>query len=95
MPSFSRRLRSSRAFASSVSRWRTASCSCPEVSKRLRTWRTVFASEASACSSATFASAVSSCTSGVPAFTKSVSFAAIFTTVPGTCEVIWTTSPFT
>jgi hypothetical protein len=61
----------------------------------LRTWRTVFASWLSACSSATLASAVSSCTSVVPAFTKSVSFAAMPTTVPGTCEVICTTLPFT
>ena len=60
-----------------------------------RTSRTVCASDACACASATSASARSSVTSVWPAFTKSVSSALTDTTVPATCGVICTRLPCT
>ena len=59
------------------------------------TWRTAWPRLASACSSATRASAGSSWTSGDPAFTKSVSSARMAVTVPPICGVIWITLPCT
>jgi hypothetical protein len=69
---------------------------CPQgavVDEQVRDWRTVCASCASAASSATRASAGSRRTRVWPALTKSVSSAAIATTVPATCGVSWTTLP--
>ena len=85
--------RSTSLCARAVSASRAAICafSEPLLTYIVRTSRTVCASCASACSSATWASAGSSRTSDWPALTKSVSSALMATTVPETCGVTWTT----
>ena len=89
------RARSARARARSASRRRICAPRVLLLANRLRTSRRVCASWASACSSATRASAGSSRTRVWPARTLSVSSASMAMTVPLTCGVICTTWPAT
>ena len=89
------RLTSICALVTSASRSVICASSVVLLAYRLRTWRTAWASCACAVCKATWASAVSSCTTVCPLFTKSVSSAWMALTVPPICGVICTTLPCT